>query len=258
MEFMKRLRLAIVDERGDASITPMLVDRLRAALTTDNSARFVTLEGGPNAFCTGMDPGSLVAFEKDPVSSENRENLNRFGALLEAIERSRLPVIALIDGPVIGGGIGLAGAADLVIATPKATFSLPEAFLGLIPAMVYPLLARRVGVARARWLAIGAASLSVAEALRIGLVDQIAEDLEVAVAACARRLLRTDPRALAEIKLMVAEHHGVTESYRSDATARFGRLLETPETRSRLVRFAGGEAPWPEDAVQESDPEEES
>jgi enoyl-CoA hydratase/carnithine racemase len=112
-------------------------------------------------------------------------------------------------------------------------------------------------VARAKWLALGAVSLSVAEALRIGLVDQITEDLEIAVAECERRLTRTDPRALVEIKLLVAEHHGVPESYRSDAVMRLGRLLETPETRSRLARFAVGGVPWPEDAVQEFNPEEE-
>jgi len=243
---VNRLRLSIVDEQGGSSLTPLLVERLRVALMSDDGSRFVTIEGGPAAFCTGMDIGALAAPGEDPASTASLEVLGRFAALLDAIERAPRPVIALVDGPAIGGGTGLAAATDFVIATPRADFSLPEVFLGLIPAMVYPVLARRVGVPRARWLALGAASLSAEEALRMGLVDQVTEDLEGALEQCGRRLLRADPRALAEVKLLVAEHYGVSESYRSDASARFGRLFASPETRSRLARFGGGESPWPE------------
>lgn len=252
---MKRLRLAIEDERGGASLTPRLVERLRDALRTETDPGIVTLEGGPAGFCTGLDPDALADPATSPRASESEALLARLAALIDAIERAPRPVIALIDGPVIGGGVGVAAAADLVLATPRTTFSLPEALLGLIPATVFPVVAHRVGVARARWLALGAATLSATEALRVGLVDRVADDLEITLKRYTRRFVRMDPRALAEVKLLVAEHHGASDTYRKDAAARFARLLGSRETRTRLQRFAGGEVPWPEDGGPGAQPE---
>jgi enoyl-CoA hydratase/carnithine racemase len=247
-----RLRLAIVDERGGSSLTPRLVASLHAALRAESDARIVTLEGGPAAFCTGLNTDALPTPELPQDPSESRALLDRFVMLLDAIERTPVPVLALIDGPVLGGGVGLAAAADLALATPRATFGLPEALLGLIPAMVFPVLARRVGVPRARWIALGAATLSADEAFRVGLVDQVCDDLEGTLERYTRRFIRMDSRALAEIKLLVAEHFCVHDGYRADAAARFGRLLGNPDTRERLARFADGEAPWHEDTRHES------
>jgi polyketide biosynthesis enoyl-CoA hydratase PksH len=243
---MRPLRLSIIDEHGGSSLTPDLVERLRCAMMDDTTSRLVTLEGGRTAFCTGMNLGVLSAEELDRPTLQSQEALGRFGRLLDLISRDPRPVIALIDGPVIGGGIGLAAAADYVLASGKATFSLSEAFLGLIPATIFPFLARRIGIPRARWLALGAASLSPQEALAFGLVDRISDDLTGALERIARRILRADPRAIAEIKALIDSHYGVTEHYRSDAARRFARLLASPETQARLARFGEGGTPWPE------------
>jgi enoyl-CoA hydratase/carnithine racemase len=247
VEHVSRLSLILADERGGASLTPDIVERLHAQLSQEGDARIVTLEGGPAGFCTGLDLDALAAQAEALRPGATGARLGRYATLLDAIERGPRPVIALVDGPVAGGGIGIAAAADLVLATPRSTFALPEALLGLIPAMAFPVLARRVGVPRARWLALGAATLSAAEALRIGLVDQVTDDLEAALEPYARRLLRMDRRALAEVKRLAADHHGPAGVDRADAVARFERLLGSRETRDRLARFASGETPWPED-----------
>lgn len=240
----RRLRLTIRDTAGRARLTPSLVDRLTATLEAETEARVVTLEGGGDAFCEGLDLGALTQPTAEAASGETRIALDQFAALLQAIERAPRPVIAMVDGPAIGGGVGLAAAADVVLATPRATFGLPEALLGLIPAMVFPVLARRVGVVCARRLALGAAVISAPEAWRLGLVDEVTDDLDEAVARYVRRLERMDPRALAEMKALVAEHHGTPAAYRADAAARFGCLLTSPETGMRLARFLAGDTPW--------------
>ena len=204
--------------------------------------RIVTLEGGRDAFCTGLDPHD--AANPAPGAKPARELVTLFAKLLEAIERAPFPVIALVDGAAAGGGVGLAAAADLVVATPRAAFSLPETLLGLVPIAIFPALARRIGVPRARWLALGAAALSAEEAHRLGLVDEIAGDLEAATERYSRRLERMDRRAVAELKQLVWERYGTPEAHATEAAARIAGLLDSPETRNRLMRFARGEAPW--------------
>jgi enoyl-CoA hydratase/carnithine racemase len=232
------LRLAIRDARGRPRLTPGLVAGLAAALAAEREARVVALEGGPGAFCEGLD--------LDAPGPGEAPELERFAALLRAIEGGPRPVIALVDGPALGGGVGLAAAADVVLATPRATFGLPETLLGLVPATVLPVVVRRLGPAGARRLALGAATLSAAEAWRLGLVDEVTDDLEPALARCVERLARMDPRALAEVKALVARYHGTPEAYGADAAGRFRALWASPATRERLARFSAGDTPWPD------------
>jgi enoyl-CoA hydratase/carnithine racemase len=212
------------------------VDRLIAALAGDVASRLLILEGEGGVFCEGgaMDD----AAEPRP---------RRFATLLAALERDRRPVIALVDGAALGAGAGLAAAADVVIATPRATFGLPETLLGLIPAMVFPPLARRMGVPRARRLALGAAPLSAEEAWRCGLADEVSDDLEAALSRHCRRLLRMDPTAVAALKALVAEHFPAPPAYEDAAAARLLALMALPATRERIRRFLAGDTPWPDE-----------
>lgn len=213
------------------------VDRLLDALLGgDPASRLVTLEGEGGVFCEG---GVL----EEAVEPKPR----RFAALLAAVEADRRPVIALVDGAALGAGAGLAAAADIVIATPRATFGLPETLLGLIPAMVFPPLARRMGVPRARRLALGAAPLSAEEALRCGLVDEVSDDLEGALARYRGRFLRMEPGAVAALKALVADHFKTPPGYEEAAAARLVELMELPASRERIRRFVAGETPWPDE-----------
>jgi len=201
----------------------------------------VTLESDTDAFCEGLDLGSLAAGDIDPAAA-----LGLFTDLLDTIEATPRPIIALVNGPARGGGVGLAAAADLVLAAPHATFGLPEALFGLIPAMIFPVLARRVGHARARWLALSAVTLTAQEARHFGLVDELADDLEAALGRHAHRFQRMDPRALGAVKSIAAVHGATPAGYREHAAARFHQLVASPETRKRIQRFLAGETPWPE------------
>jgi polyketide biosynthesis enoyl-CoA hydratase PksH len=118
--------------------------------------------------------------------------------------------------------------------------------MGLIPAMVFPILARRIGVPRARLLALGAKPLSATVALQWGLVDEITDDLEATLAHYARRFARMDARALTGMKQLVTTHFAPPAGYMADAATRFYELMASPETRTRVRRFVAGEAPWPE------------
>jgi enoyl-CoA hydratase/carnithine racemase len=175
--------------------------------------------------------------------------LDRYGELVATPGRCPCPVMALVDGPALGGGLGLAAAADVVLATPRAVFGLPEALLGLIPVFAFASVAARTGAVRARLLAMGGPTLSAEEALRIGLVDEVVDDLEVAAARYAARFGRMDHRSIAAVKRLVAGADPCGGGYLPDARLEAIKLGASVETRARMSRLVAGEAPWAGDAT---------
>jgi polyketide biosynthesis enoyl-CoA hydratase PksH len=237
----KRLRLKIRDENGDARLDAAVVERLLAELEADREATLVTLESDGAAFCEGLDLGAVLA-----QAGAAAAMLGSFAALLDALETTPRPVVALVNGRALGGGMGLLAAADVVIAAPHATFGLPETLFGLIPAIVLPVVARRTGPARARWLAVSTLSIPASEALRVGLVDEVSADLEAALAGYARRFDRIDLRALAEVKAIAVALRPAHGAYHEDVVHRFEHLASSAATRERVTRFLAGETPWPD------------
>ena len=203
-------------------------------------APVLTLEGRDGVFCEGGDAGPAAAVAPRP---------QEFAALLRALETAPFAVVALVDGAALGAGLGLAAASDVVVATARARFGLPETFLGLLPAMVFPAVARRIGPGRARRLALGGPSLTAEEALAHGLVDEIADDIEAARERVCRRLERLSPPAVQALKRLVGAHFGTTAAYESDAAAELLERLASADARERLRRFADGGTPWPDDGA---------
>lgn len=245
-----RRRLLLRNENGKTSLTPPLVSRLLEELQAPATHSWVTLEGEPGSFCDGLDL-EVVAHADSSAAMDGL--LGRFARLLQSLERHPRPVVALINGSVLGGGVGLAAAADLVLASPRSTFALPEGLVGLIPAVVLPTLTRRIGVTRARALALGRAPLSAEEALRAGLIDEVAEDPERALRRHSNRFERMSPDALAAIKDLMSRQDTAPDALLAEGTRRFAELLASPSTQARLRRFLAGETPWP----LSSDPVEE-
>ena len=236
------LRLVIDDAQGAGRLTAELVARLLSELQNARSeARVITLESNSEVFCTGLDL-TLLSEQDEALSA----TVTGFAAVLREIEAAPRPVIALVDGAALGGGLGLACAADIVIATTRATFGLPETLFGLVPALVFPAIARRIGVARARWLALSAATISANDAWRIGLVDELTDELETTLGRYLARCERLDANALAEVKSIASAFEADVIGYEATAGARFKRVWNSPEARARIARFNAGHSPWPE------------
>ncbi len=245
-----RLRVVIRDSLGCARLNPQLVARFKSLLESEHDARLVTIEGIPGSFCEGLDLEMLTSnsTERDTLALAETA-LGEFETLLTSIVRTPRPVIALVDGAALGGGLGIAAAADLVIATPRSSFALPEAVMGLIPAIVLPFVAQRIGIARTKLLSLGIQPLTSDRAHELGLVDEITDDLESAVERYARRFMRMDARSIGAIKNLIATHFEPS-NYQANAVKNFLCLLETEETRRRISRFYSGIAPWDDEDAE--------
>lgn len=142
----------------------------------DPATRVLVLASAtPGMFAAGADIAELGERSPDPAwRAANREAIR---AAQTTLARSPKPTIAEVDGDCVGGGCGLAIACDLRVATPRARFGITPAKLGLAyPLHDVKLLVNLVGPAQAKRVLMTAELLSAKEALRIGLVDEIADN----------------------------------------------------------------------------------
>jgi len=206
----------------------------------------IVLVGGDGAFCRGIDLATLLA--ADDAGTLDDECAGTVDAFVRCLTRLRAcdkPVIAAVAGETLGGGVGLVAAADLVVATERSTFGLPETLFGLIPSIVLPVLRDRMTIQKARLMAMTAQAYAAADAHAMGLVDVVtSEDTLVAtVRAHARALARTSPEAVAALKRLCVDGD------RHAALARAGeltrQLLQSRQVGRAIREFMdGGRLPW--------------
>jgi len=174
-----------------------------AAVEEGGETRVVVLDGEGPAFCAGGDIGEFATAAADGRAMATAEGLTE---LLPAMAACPVPVVARVQGAAFGGGVGLVCVADIAIASAGARFSLSEARLGLVPAVIGPYVVAALGRREAVARMLLAAPFDTVEALRCGLIHQYVPDdgLDAAVEAAVADLLRGAPGALATIKRLPA------------------------------------------------------
>jgi len=187
------------------AISPEMLEELSSALRElegDEGVRVIVVTGSGRAFSAGAD---VTAFSGvNPVSSYIYSR--RFQEVLNMIERTPKPVIAAINGYALGGGLELAMACDIRIASESAMLGQPEINLGLIPgAGGTQRLSKLVGRGRAKELIMLGDPIPAREAERIGLVNRVVphERLESEVRAIANKLAEKPPIALMAAKIAI-------------------------------------------------------
>jgi len=211
----------------------------------DETTRVLVLQGAEGDFCRGM---SLAGLTSPELGDDPSEAVRAFARCLEILRFAEKPTIAVVDGVTLGGGLGIAAACDLVLATPRATFGLPELLFGLLPAVVLPILLERMPAQKVRLLALRATSISADGAHALGLVDEVVltEDLPRAVRRCARALSRTAPGAAVALKRYVADVAGlgVTVGLSRGAGLTTALLADSSVRDSIRELVVGGTPPW--------------
>ena len=162
------------------------VNELTTAFTMagrDPSVKVILLQAQGPAFCAGADLEYLARVSQYDLE-QNREDSLRLAQLFRLIYELRKPVIAVVDGPALGGGAGLASVCDFVLASREnARFGYPEVRIGFIPAIVLVFLLKRVGEGSARELVLRGAPIDAQEALRIGLANMVVPAAHLAATA---------------------------------------------------------------------------
>lgn len=175
----------------------------------DLEARALVLWGAGGHFSAGADfsrfmsfmAGATSAHGEDPIATYNRQ----FGAMLERLIAVPVPTIAVVTGSAMGGGFGLSATCDRVIAGDTAIFSMTEVTIGVAPAQIAPFVIRKLGLNRARWLMLSGARLNAAQALEVGLADQVCATtaLKAQLAETLGQVASGEPAALRATKRIV-------------------------------------------------------
>jgi isohexenylglutaconyl-CoA hydratase len=224
------------------------LDVLLAELRDDTAARVLVISGAAGHFCAGLDLTEVGAPEDAVAKLARQQDRNRrTGARFQAISDLPQVVIAAIEGSAFAGGLGFVCSADIALASGTARFCAPEVRRGLVPAQILPWLVRRMGRSAAARLCLQGNVIEAAEALRIGLVHQVAHDaaaLDALVAATIADIVEGAPGALAETKALIAAlGPTVPAGYAEAGAAAFGRRAASPEAAEGIASFKARRKP---------------
>ena len=233
--------ITIDREKSLNALSHQVMSELLAAvrqLETDDSVRVVAITGaGAKAFVAGADISEMQAKTVD----EARAFLKTGQDMGVAIETSKKPYIAAVNGFAFGGGCELAMCCDFIYASETASFGQPEVKLGVIPGLGgTQRLPRRVGVAKAKELGMTGDTINAAEALRIGLVDAVVPQAELMakVKAVADRISANGPHAVAEVKRLVHQGQSMTLEASLAAEAEgFANCFATADQKEGMAAF---------------------
>jgi methylglutaconyl-CoA hydratase len=186
-------------ERRNA-MTPEMQTELIAAMeeAAASDCRVVVFAGAGEAFCAGLDLSALQGMN-DKSAAEHTADATRVARLFRTLYELSKPTIALVQGPAIAGGTGLATMCDFTLAAPGAKFGYTEVRIGFVPAVVSAFLVLQIGEKQARDLLLTGRLFTSEEALRLGLVNEVVEverlearmqEIGAALKAIVRRLCR--------------------------------------------------------------------
>jgi len=187
------------------ALTPQMQDELIAeleAITDDRSVRVMVLTGAGGAFCAGLDLAELQKMG-DKSAEELEADGKRVARMFQALYQVPVPTIAAVNGHAIAGGTGLATICDFTYAVEFAQFGYTEVKIGFVPAVVSAYLTMQVGEKRARELLLTGRLFSAEEAMRMGLVTEIAMDLWSHVERLCELLKNNSPASLRATKRLV-------------------------------------------------------
>jgi methylglutaconyl-CoA hydratase len=214
------LRVTLAKPERRNAFDAELIRELHEAFSDVGDARVVLLAGDGASFCAGAD----IEWQRSAVDlsyEENVEDALRLYRMLAAVDTCPAPVVARIQGYALGGGSGLTACVDIAIAAEDAIFGFTEVKLGIIPAVISPFVIPKIGLAARRYFLSGE-RFDAHAALRIGLVHEVAPDLDAAVDRIIDELLTSGPRATREAKRLVRERPGGEDAARIAARLRTG------------------------------------
>lgn len=175
------------------------------------------------------------------TEEENIKDAQRMANMFRIIRESPKPVIARIQGPAFGGGIGLIAASDIAIAINTATFSLPEVKLGIIPSVITPYLIEKTGPGPLRRYGLTGEAFHAEEAKRIGLINEVANsmnELNTTVTRICYTVMENSAKAMGTYKKLISKVAGYDWDRLAELTSQeIAQIRRSPEGQEGLLAF---------------------
>ncbi|SPE20052.1 Enoyl-CoA hydratase [Burkholderiales bacterium] len=222
------------------------LDAASRALEVDPAVRVVIVAGKGRNFCAGADlhwMGRAAA----ATMEENLQDARRFARMLYGLARMSKPTLARVHGAALGGGMGIAAACDICVATHDASFAMSEARLGLIPAVISPYVVRAIGPRQALRYVQSAERISAARAAQMGLAHEVvaADELDGCVRQICEALCAGGPRSQAAAKALVFEVEGreIADEVIERTARAIAQQRTTDEAAEGMAAFFAKRAP---------------
>lgn len=221
-----------------ASILEKLAHEIHAEGLNPLSKLIVLRSSGEKTFCAGASFDELAAIESE---AEGLKFFSGFANVINAIRKAPKFVIARIHGKCIGGGVGIAAAADYAIAAEGAEIKLSELALGIGPFVVGPAVERKVGISAFSQLSIDASMWRPADwARRKGLYAELHSDvdgMDDSIARLSTALSRYNPEAMKELKKVLWHGTEHWDELLKERAAISGRLVLSHYTKEFISNF---------------------
>lgn len=209
-------------------------------LADDSNVRVVVIAGEGEHFCAGAD----IAWMRKISQASHAENIYdaaQLAKMLRMIKEFPKPMIGLVHGVTMGGGLGVIACCDIVIAADNSSFCFSEVKIGLTPSVISPYIVPVIGERATRYYFLTAEKFQAEEAKKIGLIQKIVapEKLAQAGLALAETLLKNSPYALSEAKYLI-DH--ITKEKISDELGQFtaehlAMMRAKPDAQEGLQAF---------------------
>ena len=225
------------------SLPSVILSDLAAAIKEageGESARVIVLQsGGDRTFCAGASFTELLTIED---AEGGFTFFSGFANVINAMRCCPKFVIARVQGKAVGGGVGLAAAADYCMATKYASAKLSELAIGIGPFVVGPAVERKLGLSAMSQMTVDADTFYDAQwALEKGLYTEVFDTIEAldeAVARMADTLSGYNPEAMAELKQIFWQGTDHWDTLLSERAKVSGRLILSQFTRNKLAKYA--------------------
>jgi methylglutaconyl-CoA hydratase len=202
--------------------------------------RAIVLAGRGKSFSAGAD---LKWMQRQGAASEadNLQDARRLATLFRTLAECRRPTVARVQGAALGGGMGLASACDICVASEQASFATSEVKFGIVPAAISPYVIRAIGERQAYRYFQTAERIDAVRAREIGLVHELtsAEQLDAVVERLLQALCAGGPQAQAAATELIraVANRPIDDNLVEDTARRIASLRATPEAREGLTAF---------------------
>ena len=178
-DFHLKIKLNRPEKRN--ALNGLMVEELNSVLSDaadDESLRTISIEGDEKSFCSGADLEYLKSVAQYSWD-QNYEDSKKLSDLYLNIYTHSKPIIAVVNGPAIAGGCGLATVCDYVISTENGKFGYPEVKIGFVASIVSEFLIRQIGEGKARHLLLTGEIVNANKALELGMINEIVEETKL-------------------------------------------------------------------------------